>query len=457
MATYHVDNNLYDGHAEGVCRVNGQDATHVKLAEAAESGDDAYNDYGISVWKTSDGSNLQRRRITDYVGATRLATVNAAWGNIPDATYSYEITVGSDANDGTSEGTGATGAWRTLQKAMDEVAAGDTVWVKAGRAHTDDDDADTYCAEIQTVGTITAPIFFIGYKTTKGDAETYRAAHPDLHPSNSALDEYRAVIDGNPNTLAQGIEVPDLTGAALYYVFKNIRVHNCTAQGFGLHHSVESRVTLKNCRSDANSIGVYGYQDVVESCCIDNNTLLGVPLMNKTIVFSCDVFNNGGDGLESTWRNAVVKNRIFGNGGHGFNASNGGCFEFVFGNTFDGDGKPAGKVAIYLNAAANPVVANNIIHDFAIGLKCNGGNPGDRFAVRNNLITDCTTPRDDFPEGMGDVIAADPKFVDEANGDYGLSWSSPAVGMGCPDGHDAGAESRDGRTYRRPRIQKREY
>lgn len=57
---------------------------------AASAVDDAYN--GQELWIYSNTGSGQRRVISDYVGATRTATV-AAWAVVPDSTSSYEIGV----------------------------------------------------------------------------------------------------------------------------------------------------------------------------------------------------------------------------------------------------------------------------------------------------------------------------------------------------------------------------
>lgn len=72
------------------------------------------------------------------------------------------MAVGDDANVGTSEGSG--NAWKTIDKAMNTVAAGDKVWVKASANYTE-------LVTIDTVGSIAAPIVFEGYTSTTGDGE----------------------------------------------------------------------------------------------------------------------------------------------------------------------------------------------------------------------------------------------------------------------------------------------
>lgn len=68
---------------------SGSTSTTIKLASGASAVDDAYT--GATVTTTGGTGSGQTRVITDYVGATRVATV-AAWGVTPDATTTYDIT-----------------------------------------------------------------------------------------------------------------------------------------------------------------------------------------------------------------------------------------------------------------------------------------------------------------------------------------------------------------------------
>ncbi len=78
------------------------------------------------------------------------------------ATYYVDGAVGDDGNLGTSEGAG--NAWATLTKAMNTVAAGDKVWVKASATYTE-------TMTMVTVGAQGTPIVFEGYTTATGDRQ----------------------------------------------------------------------------------------------------------------------------------------------------------------------------------------------------------------------------------------------------------------------------------------------
>jgi Bacteriophage tail sheath protein len=59
----------------------------ITLANAASATDDEYN--GMQIGITGGTGSGQTRSITDYDGATRVATVNANWDNVPDNTSTY--------------------------------------------------------------------------------------------------------------------------------------------------------------------------------------------------------------------------------------------------------------------------------------------------------------------------------------------------------------------------------
>ncbi len=79
---------LHDSVETGTCQ-SGSTSTTIKLATAASSTDDFYT--GSAVVVTSATGAKQVRKITAYVGSTRVATVDAAWVSTPDATSIYAI------------------------------------------------------------------------------------------------------------------------------------------------------------------------------------------------------------------------------------------------------------------------------------------------------------------------------------------------------------------------------
>jgi hypothetical protein len=76
----------------------GSTSTTIVLAAASSGTDDVYNGRYITI--TGGTGSGQRRVITDYVGATKVATVNSAWTTTPDATSTYTISIFSPASVG---------------------------------------------------------------------------------------------------------------------------------------------------------------------------------------------------------------------------------------------------------------------------------------------------------------------------------------------------------------------
>ncbi len=64
-------------------------ASTITLAAGASAVDDAYN--AMVVRLTGGTGSSQERIISDYVGATKVATVSVAWTTAPDATSTYSI------------------------------------------------------------------------------------------------------------------------------------------------------------------------------------------------------------------------------------------------------------------------------------------------------------------------------------------------------------------------------
>lgn len=96
--------------ATGIAVAGG--ATTITLDAAASSINDFYNTNIISI--TSGTGAGQIRTISDYVGATKVATVSVAWVTIPDATSEFEIVSGQFVGQyafNFSTGIPTTGVW----------------------------------------------------------------------------------------------------------------------------------------------------------------------------------------------------------------------------------------------------------------------------------------------------------------------------------------------------------
>ena len=76
----------------------GSTSTTIVLAAGSSATDDVYNGRYIRI--TGGTGSGQLRVISDYVGATKVATVSAAWTTTPDATSTYTISIFSTSSVG---------------------------------------------------------------------------------------------------------------------------------------------------------------------------------------------------------------------------------------------------------------------------------------------------------------------------------------------------------------------
>ena len=318
------------------------------------------------------------------------------------------------------------GPWATPQKAMAVVDPGDRVWMKADGDYTDDTDADGVCCKIITAGTSGSPIKLEGYKSTIGDADTH------LHD-----DAYRAVINGTAESLTNGISVDGGLGMYVFWMIKNILAKNCG--GVGIHLDSSTIITVSNCRSTNNSTGFSSdsQYNSFAHCEGDNND--GSGFYGGAKLFNCRWHHNEGTGVVATNQIHMTHSLVYKNDAHGFEDSWGDA-HYLANNTFVGKSKVADQRAIQVSYAYPSVIANNIFHDWDIGLKATA-QEGGRWIIEHNLFSDVNTKYTNVDEGASDIEGA-VKFVDEANDDYRLRFGSPARGAGLPPHVDIGARQR---------------
>lgn len=313
------------------------------------------------------------------------------------ATYYVSDATGDDADTGLTEAL----AWATIDKAMNTVAAGDTVYVKA-----DGDYLET--VTIDTVGTSSGTITFEGYTTTPGDGG-------------------QATVDAE-STRASCL-LDSLGAVSAFYVFKNLIFKRGTADNVLL--SVRD-LLFKNCQfSNAADDGItFGLWSFFENCLFDGNGADGADTPDNFGFFvGCRFADNTGGGLEFAGGARVFDCTFVGNGGDAIDtASTDGSFVFILGCTIDGDGKTT-NTGIDCNVPfwKRTVVINNIIYDCVWGVRSIA--QGTYFLSRNNLLYNNTTDYANFQTFEGEVTAA-PQFEDEAGGDYSLGSASPAKNAG---------------------------
>jgi len=301
------------------------------------------------------------------------------------ATY-YVDSAGSDANAGTSAGSG--NSWLTIQKAADTAVAGDIVYIKNDKSYTEDALFNT------NSGTAANPITFIGYNTTTTDGGLV-----EVNGSNSRAHCFS--INGRSHLRFRNLT---LTGATQYACdflttisnslsFYNVifnkgagtasnamgssagsvtmqysTVVNCTIDGFtssGIASVLSQAAMFHRCifrNNGAAGIAMPGYVDglTVSHCLFYGNVTHGLTIDTDTgrIVVINNTFANNGNGgtgsglnLEgSNHRNVIVTGNIF--SGHS------GASEFGFNiGTIDGTTRIEHGGNAYYNNTTNKASA----------------------------------------------------------------------------------------------------
>lgn len=312
------------------------------------------------------------------------------------ATYYVSDATGDDSDTGLTEAL----AWATIDKAMNTVAADDTVYVKADGDYLE-------IATIDTVGTVSGTITFEGYTTTPGDGG-------------------QATIDGE-STRSYCITHSLASTASVYYVFKSFVFKRATTANV----NVPRETIFKNCQFN-NSVGdgcLFDSRAFFENCLFDSNGDAGANGAVGLVAIGCRFSNNTGNGIGVSGSSWVHSCTFFGDGGGSITLLGGaGAYVTVLGCTIDGDGKTT-DTAIDCNTSAwgRIVIANNIIYDCTRGIESE--DQGTYFISRNNLLNNNTIDYTDFQTFEGEVTSA-PQFEDEAGEDYSLGSASPAKNAG---------------------------
>ncbi len=317
--------------------------------------------------------------------------------------YFVDVAVGNDGNLGTSAGAG--NAWQTLGKAATTVAADDTVNVEPSGEYIVQDGATGAVLQIRTVGTLSAPIAWVG----------------------NGLVTLNAGTNGLTNCLSHN----SLTGVT-YNKFKNFRFTGAASDGVDLDGP--DRMSFENCRSDNHGgIGFSGDNNFLFVACeADNNTGPGFDTDTTTMANGCIARTNSGNGFISRAQ-AHIGNSLF--------CDNGDTSIIIFHSslvsncTIDGGNSQVGI------GVAGPMcaVVNSIIYDCTTGINDLSSREQGQIS-KNNLFFSNDTDRTNWPSDASD-IAADPLFVDADANDYRLSAGSPALAAGIDVGSIDGITS----------------
>ena len=310
------------------------------------------------------------------------------------ATYYVDGAVGNDGNDGLSEGAG--NAWATVDKAMDNVAAGDKVWIKASATYSES-------PAIDTAGTIVTEIVFEGYTSATGDGG-------------------RATIVGM---------LTDTIATNIMYCFKNIVFDanganaNCTQLG-------SSSITWRNCVfKNATSTGqTMVFTGCFYECEFLDNGSDGTALDGASTFVNCKFYRNTVSGIDCAGTVICYNCVFFSNGEHAIDggAANGAVI-VVLNCTVDGDSKDT-LSGINNNASFRGyvVAANSIFYDCETGID---SDYGDRDILVYNLLNSNTANYGGDAAGQEGEVTGAPLFTNEVAGaDYSLGAGSPARGAG---------------------------
>ena len=329
------------------------------------------------------------------------------------ATYYVIGAGGSDSNDGSND---TTQGWATIDKAMNTVAAGDLVYVKATGTYDEQ-------ATIDTAGSASSPggtIVFEGYTTTPGD---------------NGLVSWTKSTSGN--CLVDGV-------AAAYYMFKNMDFNNSV--GIAVNLSC-SEITFYNCKfrnSGSHGLTNGSNNQTCINCEFTNNTNEGVSSAGNYNRYLGCIFGNNNRSLNGSSDTGMIvyKCVFYGDGYSAYALGLSACdYGAVLACTFDGENTQAD--AIQANLTAYLTVVDNIFHDFTQSAMevddteiFAGGFVG--YNVHSSAGTykyfDGVDEVSDPCFGLGDVNTADVAFTDEANDDYTLGATSPAIDAGITPG-----------------------
>ena len=265
--------------------------------------------------------------------------------------------IGNDTNNGL--GNTPAQAWATLQKAIDTVVGGDTVYLVSAGSGND----ETPLLEIDfdgATGTPATPVCFIGVNSSGVDDGT------------------RYVIDGG--LLGAGLSLFKFYTTGSYYFFKNIELNNAKDNACELAGAGTYPLLFTNCvfhGSTNSAIDSYGKGCVFYRCRFSSNGANGC-FRPWTMQFIFCVFkDNTLEGVRVYHADTSYLHCIFhnngGNGGLYFENSS--CFACVFGCVFDGNaGDGIGTAAVGGPSIFASIIGNRFTNNGGLGMDINFAN-----------------------------------------------------------------------------------
>lgn len=322
-------------------------------------------------------------------------------------TYYVDGAVGNDANAGTSAGSG--NAWATIDKAMNTVVAGDVVYVKASATYSE-------LATIDTYGSATAGIMFIGYTST-------------------TTDEGKATISGGGSRT--NCVTSSVGNGNMYYLFANFIFDNATGDGFDTVGG--DNIAFVNCEFTNNGDRGFQGDNFVSfiKCSFAGNTTSAFDLDGPGNVMACSINCNGAGGVFMN-DGAVILTEIFNIGASDYGIrTTGNLMTHVCNVTIDGENAASTTGLEFASAAYDiPSVCNTIFHDVntAISVVANLNNV---LSVVNTIFSSVNT---EYGTNTGRYetgkSTSAPGFTNEASDDYTIAAAGAAEDAGI-DASDA--------------------
>ncbi|MFC1735511.1 choice-of-anchor Q domain-containing protein, partial [Candidatus Hydrogenedentota bacterium] len=321
-----------------------------------------------------------------------------------------------DSASGTGDGTSWTNADTTIQGAVDASSSGDDIWVADGTYTSVSDPVVTMKGSVDIFGG------FAGNETYQEEKDKYGGSLV-LSTIIDGENSRRCVITANDTTL-EGFTITN--GRADF--------------GAGMTSSVESSMTVTNCRFEGNSAtnsggGAYnnGSEPTFNSCeFVNNNAAVngagacnssGAPSFTNCY-FQDNVANGVGGAIDNRSSTSTdVTNCVFWNN----SAIDGGALYAadtssmtIINTTFFGNTASTSGGAVFTTAATTSVT-NSILW---------GDSPDELYPSTGLRGAGDSDIQGGYPDGTN-ILNIDPEFIDSSRGDFHLSNTSPCLDVGA--------------------------